>query len=79
MVSMDDLAAFEQEVNAAKVRYHVDIFDAKHGLHQPASHPQRREKRMWISAYNEKAAAQSWQNMLNLLERVGCKLLIFNK
>ena len=69
MVSMDDLAAFEQEMNAAKVRYHVDIFDAKHGFTNPqATH--NGEKNGVDLAYNEKAAAQSWQNMLNLQERV---------
>jgi dienelactone hydrolase len=69
MVSMADLAAFEQEMNAAKVRYHVDIFDAKHGFTNPqATH--NGEKNGVDLAYNEEAAAQSWQNMLNLLERV---------
>lgn len=70
MVSMDALAAFEQEMNAAKVRYHVDIFaGAKHGFTNPQA-TRNGEKNGVDLAYNEAAAAEAWQNMLNLLERV---------
>lgn len=70
MVSMESVAAFKQEMDAAKVRYHVDMFpDAKHGFTNPqATH--NGEKNGVDLAYNEQAAATAWQNMLNLLERV---------
>ncbi len=69
MVSMEDVAAFEQEMNAAKVAYTVDIFpNAKHGFTNPqATH--NGEINQVDLAYNEEAARTSWQNMLNLLER----------
>ncbi|UOO81990.1 dienelactone hydrolase family protein [Uruburuella testudinis] len=69
MVTLDDLAAFEQEMNAAKVRYSVDIFPgAKHGFTNPQA-TRNGEKNGVDLAYNEEAAASAWQNMLNLLGR----------
>lgn len=69
LVSMDDVAAFKQEMNAAKVQYTVDVFpNAKHGFTNPqATH--NGEKNKADLAYNEAAASIAWQNMLNLLER----------
>ncbi|MDO5073755.1 MAG: dienelactone hydrolase family protein [Neisseria animaloris] len=70
MVSMDDVAAFEQEMKAAKVHYRVDVFpDAKHGFTNPQA-TRNGEKNGVDLAYDETAAAAAWQNMLNLLERV---------
>lgn len=69
MVSMDDLARFEQEMNAAGVRYHVDIFDAKHGFTNPQA-TANGEKNGIDLAYDEEAAASAWQNMLNFFDRI---------
>lgn len=69
MVTMDNIAAFRQEMDNAKVRYHVDIFpNAKHGFTNPQA-TRNAEKNGADLAYNEEAAATAWQNMLNLLER----------
>ncbi len=70
MVSMEAVEAFKQEMDAAKVRYHVDIFpNAKHGFTNPQA-TRNGEKNGVDLAYDEQAAATAWQNMLNLLERV---------
>lgn len=56
-------------MNAAKVRYSVDIFPgAKHGFTNPQA-TRNGEKNGVDLAYNEEAAASAWQNMLNLLGR----------
>lgn len=70
MVTMEAVEAFKQEMDAAKVRYHVDVFpDAKHGFTNPQA-TRNGEKNGVDLAYDEQAAATAWQNMLNLLERV---------
>lgn len=69
LVSDADLAAFRQEMDAAKVRYHIDVFpEAKHGFTNPQA-TRNGEKNGVDLAYNETDAEQAWQNMLDLLER----------
>lgn len=68
MVSAESLEAFKREMEAAKVRYHVDVFpEAKHGFTNPQA-TENGEKNGVDLAYNAEAAAAAWQNMLNLLE-----------
>lgn len=69
MVSEEDVAAFRKEMDDAKVRYHIDVFpEAKHGFTNPQA-TRNGEKNGVDLAYNEAAAEQAWQNMLDLLER----------
>ncbi|SUA48833.1 Predicted dienelactone hydrolase [Neisseria zoodegmatis] len=69
LVSDADVAAFRQEMDAAKVRYHIDVFpEAKHGFTNPQA-TRNGEKNGVDLAYNEADAEQAWQNMLDLLER----------
>lgn len=69
LVSEEDVAAFRKEMDDAKVRYHIDVFpEAKHGFTNPQA-TRNGEKNGVDLAYNEAAAEQAWQNMLDLLER----------
>ena len=70
LVSDADVAAFRQEMDTAKVRYHIDIFpEAKHGFTNPQA--TRNGERNGVDlAYDEAAARQAWQNMLDFLERI---------
>lgn len=65
MVSMEALEAFKKEMDAAGADYHIDLYpDAKHGFTNPAATENGRKNQVDL-AYNEAAATQSWQAMLN--------------
>lgn len=67
MVSMDDVAAFRTEMDAAGADYHIDIFpEAHHGFTNPQA-TANGEKNGVDLAYDQAAAEQSWQNMLAFL------------
>lgn len=69
LVPMSDVEAFRAEMDAAKVRYHIDIFPyAKHGFTNPQA-TRNGEKNGVDLSYNEADAEVAWQNMLRLLER----------
>ncbi len=69
MVSMESLDAFRKEMDAAGVRYHVDVFpQARHGFSNPQA-TANGEKNGVDLAYDAEAAAQAWQNVLALLAR----------
>lgn len=64
LVSMDDVAAFRAEMDAAGADYRIDIFpDAHHGFTNPQA-TANGEKNGVDLAYDRQAAEQSWQNML---------------
>lgn len=64
MVGMEQIKAFEQEMDAAKATYRVDIFaDAKHGFTNPKATENGKKNNVDL-AYNEAAAQTSWNNML---------------
>lgn len=69
LVSMEEVEAFRREMDAAKVRYHIDVFPyAKHGFTNPQA-TRNGEKNGVDLAYNEADAEVAWRNMLNLLQR----------
>lgn len=70
MVTLEDVAKFRQEMAAADVRYHVDIFaGARHGFTNPQATENGRKNGADLE-FNEEAAQAAWQNMLNLFERL---------
>lgn len=67
MTTMEDVAAFCEEMDAAGVDYQVDVFDdAKHGFTNPQATENGKRNGADL-AYNETAATQAWQNALNWL------------
>ena len=70
MVSMDDLEAFRQEMDAAGANYEVLLLDgAKHGFSNPAASVNA-EKYGIDLGYDEAADQRSWQAMQDLFEQV---------
>lgn len=68
MVSMDDLAAFRAEMDAAGADYRIDVFpEARHGFTNPQA-TANGEKNGVDLAYDQAAAEQSWQNLLAFLQ-----------
>lgn len=70
LVTMEDVEAFRAEMEAAEARFHIDVFpNAKHGFTNPkATH--NGERNGVDLGYQQEAAEQSWQNMLDLFKRV---------
>ncbi len=69
MVSMDDLEAFKQEMDAAGADYEVIVYaDALHGFTNPQA-TERGQKYGLPLAHDAEADAASWQAMLDLFER----------
>lgn len=70
LVTMEDVEAFRAEMQAAEARFHIDVFpNAKHGFTNPkATH--NGERNGVDLGYQQEAAEQSWQNMLDLFKRV---------
>ena len=70
MVTLDDLEAFRQEMDAANVRYHVDVYaGAKHGFTNPAADERARVNGVDLG-FNAHAAQQSSQALDQFLARV---------
>lgn len=70
MVSMESLEQFRQEMDAAQVRYHVDVYPgAKHGFTNPVADDRARVNGIDLG-FNAKAAEQSIQAMLAFFERI---------
>ena len=68
MVSMDAIEGLKSELDAADVDYTIDVYDnAKHGFTNPHA-DERAEKNEVDLGYNEAAAKQSWENMLEFMK-----------
>ena len=69
MVTLDDVAAFRAEMQAAKVRHEVLIFaDAKHGFSNPAADERAKANGVDLG-YNAAAEQQGLEAMYALLAR----------
>lgn len=69
MVSFDDVAAFRQEMHAAKVEHEVIIFeDAKHGFSNPLADERAKANGVDLG-YNAAAEKASLEAMYELLDR----------
>ena len=67
MVSLDDVAAFREEMHAAKVNHEVIIFeDAKHGFSNPLADEKAKANGVDLG-YNAEAEKQSLEAMYELL------------
>lgn len=67
MVSLDDVAAFREEMHAAKVNHEVIIFeDAKHGFSNPLADEKAKASGVDLG-YNAEAEKQSLEAMYELL------------
>ena len=68
MVSMDAIEDLKSELDAAEVDYTIDVYDnAKHGFTNP--HADERAANNDVDlGYNEAAAKQSWENMLEFMK-----------
>lgn len=68
MVSMDAVEELKSELDAADVDYTIDVYDdAKHGFSNPHA-DERAAKNDVDLGYNESAAKQSWENMLEFMK-----------
>ena len=69
MVSMDAVAAFRAEMDAAGATYHVDVFPgARHAFTNPQADANAAKNGVDLG-YDPQAAAQSWENMLAWLRQ----------
>lgn len=69
MVSLDDVEQFKQEMTAANVTYHVDIYpNTKHGFTNPESNENARKNGVDLG-YNPTAETASINNLYTLLAR----------
>ena len=67
MVSMDAIEDLKRELDAADVDYTIDVYDgAKHGFTNPNADKRAAENGVDLG-YNETAAKQSWDNMLEFM------------
>ena len=70
MVSMDDLAAFKQEMDAARADYEVLLLDgAKHGFTSPEASVNA-EKYGIDVGYQQQADEKSWEALQAMLQQV---------
>ncbi len=68
MVSMEAIEGLKKELEAAGVEYTVDVYDnAKHGFSNPNA-DERAAKNEVDLGYNEKAAKQSWDKMMDFMK-----------
>ena len=68
MVSMDAIEGLKKELDAADVDYTIDVYDgAKHGFTNPHA-DEKAAKNDVDLGYNEAAAKQSWENMLEFMK-----------
>lgn len=69
MISMDAVAGFREEMDAAGVTYHIDVFPgARHAFTNPQADANAAKNGLDLG-YHPEAAAQSWDNMLKWLEK----------
>lgn len=69
MVSMEAIAAFRQEMDAADATYHIDVFPgARHAFTNPQADANAAKNGVDL-AYDPQAAAKSWDNMLAWLNK----------
>ncbi len=69
MVSMDDVESFKAEMDNAGVSYTVDVYDnAKHGFTNPNADKRAEEIGVGLG-YNEKAATESWDKMIDFMNK----------
>jgi len=67
MVSMDAIDELKKELDAAGVDYTVDVYDnAKHGFTNPDADKRAAENNVDLG-YNETAAKQSWDKMIDFM------------
>ena len=68
MVSIEAIEGLKSELDAADVDYTIDVYDnAKHGFTNPHA-DERAAKNDVDLGYNEAAAKQSWDNMLEFMK-----------
>ena len=68
MVTMDAVESFKEEMDAIDADYTIDVYDdAKHGFTNPQA-DQRAADNNADLGYNETAAKQSWDNMLEFMK-----------
>ena len=68
MVSMDAIEDLKKELDGADVDYTIDVYDgAKHGFTNPNADKRAAENGVDLG-YNETAAKQSWDNMLEFMK-----------
>ncbi|WP_352339080.1 dienelactone hydrolase family protein [Psychrobacter sp. 16-MNA-CIBAN-0192] len=68
MVSMEAIEGLKAELDGADVDYTIDVYDgAKHGFTNPQA-DERAAKNGVDLGYNEAAAKQSWDNMLEFMK-----------
>ena len=68
MVSMEAIEGLKKELDSADVDYTIDVYDgAKHGFTNPNA-DERAAKNDVDLGYNETAAKQSWENMLEFMK-----------
>lgn len=68
MVTMDAIENLKKELDTAEVDYTIDVYDdAKHGFTNPNA-DERAAKNDIDLGYNETAAKQSWDNMLEFMK-----------
>jgi len=68
MVTMDAIENLKKELDTAEVDYTIDVYDdAKHGFTNPNA-DERAAKNDIDLGYNETAAKQSWDNLLEFMK-----------
>lgn len=68
MVTMDAVADFKKEMDAAGVDYTVDVYDdAKHGFTNPQADARAKENNADLG-YDEAATKQSWDKMMDFMK-----------
>lgn len=71
LTTMDDVAAFRKEMDAAKVPYHIDVFPgAKHGFTNPQADQNGEKNQVDFLGYDAQAAQESWHNALQFFQRI---------
>ena len=68
MVTMDAVESFKEEMDVIDADYTIDVYDdAKHGFTNPQADQRARDNNADLG-YNETAAKQSWDNMLEFMK-----------
>ena len=68
MVTMDAVESFKEEMDVIDADYTIDVYDdAKHGFTNPQADQRARDNNADLG-FNETAAKQSWDNMLEFMK-----------